>query len=271
MEKFEYAPEVLRKLQITELQMLKEVDRICRKYDIKYIIDAGTLLGAVRHGGFIPWDDDVDIRMLRSEYEKFCAVCKEELSEDFFLQNHETDPGYRWGYARVLKNNTVFLREDHEELKSKNGIFIDIFPSDVLPEKGIGNKLCTCVSWLCRKMLYSELGYRHAPTFLRRLGFAFLNIFPKQWAHNGYNWLASTFRDRNSSLVRCYGWGSREETIGYKKEWLTDIKDIEFEGMLVKAPVKTHEILVHSYGGDYMTPPPKEQRLPKHPASYIKF
>lgn len=271
MEKFEYTPEVLRKLQITELQMLKEVDRICRKYDIKYIIDAGTLLGAVRHGGFIPWDDDVDIRMLRSEYEKFCAVCKEELSEDFFLQNHETDPGYRWGYARVLKNNTVFLREDHEELKSKNGIFIDIFPSDVLPEKGIGNKLCTCVSWLCRKMLYSELGYRHAPTFLRRLGFAFLNVFPKQWAHNGYNWLASTFRDRNSSLVRCYGWGSREETIGYKKEWLTDIRDIEFEGMLVKAPVKTHEILVHSYGVDYMTPPPKEQRFPKHPASYIKF
>lgn len=120
-------------------------------------------------------------------------------------------------------------------------------------------------------MLYSELGCLHAPTPFRRLGFAFLNLFPKQWAHNGYKWLAHLFRNVNSSKVRCYGWGSREETIGYKKEWMEDIMDIEFEGILVKAPVKTHEILVHSYGEDYMTPPPVEQRIPKHPASYIKF
>lgn len=109
MENFEYSPEIIRELQLTELQMLKAFDQICRKYNIKYIIDAGTLLGAVRYGGFIPWDDDVDVRMLRDEYERFCKACKKELNTDYFLQNNETDPGYRWGYARLLKNDTVFL------------------------------------------------------------------------------------------------------------------------------------------------------------------
>lgn len=271
MKAIEYTPEIIRQLQLTELQMLKELDRICRKYKISYIIDAGTLLGAVRHGGFIPWDDDIDVRMLRKDYEKFCRVCKKELSSEFFLQNHKTDLGYRWGYARILKNNTVFLRKDHEELKSRNGIFIDIFPSDVLPENGFGYHICTIVSWLCRKTLYSELGCRHAETPLKRLGFSFLNLFPKQWPHDLYKLLAFSFRNAKSPKVRCYGWGSQEETIGYKKEWMENTMDIEFEGILVKAPVNTHEILVHSYGEDYMTPPPPEQRHPKHPATYIEF
>ena len=120
MDKFEYTQENLRKLQLVELETLKVFDEICRKYSINYIIDAGTLLGAVRYGGFIPWDDDIDIRMLRDEYEKFCEVCQNEFGEKYFFQTYTTDPEYRWGYARILKNGTEYRRANHDEIKSKH-------------------------------------------------------------------------------------------------------------------------------------------------------
>lgn len=99
----------LRKLQMTELEMLKEVDRICRKYDIKYSLDGGTLLGAIRHNGFIPWDDDADVVMLRPEYIRFYKACKKELDKDkFFLQDFRTDLDYRWGYSKCAEMEQSF-------------------------------------------------------------------------------------------------------------------------------------------------------------------
>ena len=91
--------EMLRQLQLIQLEMLIEVDRICKKCNIKYNIIAGTLLGAIRHGGYIPWDDDADVALLRSEYEKFRIVCKTELDKTrFIFQDHRNTIGYRWGY-----------------------------------------------------------------------------------------------------------------------------------------------------------------------------
>lgn len=271
MEIREYTPENLRALQLAELDMLIELDRICRKHQIDYIIDAGTLLGAVRHGGFIPWDDDIDVRMLRPDYDKFCEVCKTELGEQFFLQNHETDMGYRWGYARILKNGTVYRRVGQDKMTARNGVFIDVFPNDNLPESFWAYKECTIVSWLCRKILYSEVGVRNGKGKLRRFGFFLLNLLPKEWGHKGMRYLTNKYRNREAKRVRCFGWGSKEETGGFLKEWNIETKDILFEGLTVRAPRDIEGFLVYSFGEDYMQYPPVEKRKPAHTADYISF
>ncbi len=271
MEKFLYTDANLRRLQMVELEMLAEVDRICRRNNSTYIIDAGTLLGAVRHGGFIPWDDDIDIRMYRTEYDRFCEICRQELDGKFFLQTYKTDSEYLWGYARILRNGTKYLRKDHEAIRSRNGIFIDIFPNDNLPDDRIGKSCCTAVSWICRKLLYSGVGKDYAPSFIRRAGFHFLNLFPKKTGHYGIEYLIKKYKNRNTGLVRCFGWGSEEETRGFQKKWMLETTDIQFEGVTVMAPVDTYGFLVHSFGEDFMTPPPEDERMPRHVASEIKF
>ncbi len=98
--------EQLRRLQMIELEMLIEVDRICRSCGIRYNVIAGTMLGAVRHGGFIPWDDDADVAMLRTEYERFREACRTELdTERFYFQDHRETPGYRWGYGKLRRKD----------------------------------------------------------------------------------------------------------------------------------------------------------------------
>ncbi len=112
-----------RTLQMIQFQMLIEFDRVCRKNNIHYSIDGGTLLGAVRHKGFIPWDDDIDIAMLREDYEKLKTVVNEFDPEICFFQDHETDPAYRWGYGKLRRTGTVFIRAGQEHINCKTVVF----------------------------------------------------------------------------------------------------------------------------------------------------
>ncbi len=271
MKKFVYTKENLRRMQNIELEMLRELDSICRKNQISYIIDGGTLLGAVRHGGFIPWDDDVDVRMLRKDYERFCKICETQLSQDYFLQTYQTDPGYRWGYARILKNGTIYKRKGQHKMTARNGIFIDIFPDDNLPDAWIPNKICTCLSWICRKILYSEVGALNKSNFCSWLGFQILNILPKEWGHKGMEYLSSKYQNMDTKRVRCFAWGSKQETKGFLKKWHMETTQIQFEGLTVWAPKDIHGFLTYSFGKDYMTLPPKEKRVPRHTVTYLGF
>ena len=157
MSAYSLSPQELKNLQSVLLEMLLELDRICKKNNIKYCIFAGTMLGAVRHGGFIPWDDDLDVAMLREEYEKFRKACKSDLNKaNFFFQDNTTDPHYRWGYGRIRRKNSEFVRVGQEHMKMRTGIFLDIFPLDGVPIstplRGIHNFCC----FLLRKLLYAE-------------------------------------------------------------------------------------------------------------------
>ncbi len=272
MTRFEYTSDVIRKMQLIELDMLKEVDKICRCNNIAYIIDGGTLLGAVRYNGFIPWDDDIDVRMLRREYERFCEVCETQLDrKKYFLQTYKTDPGYRWGYARILRNGTFFDREHQEMLTMRRGIFIDIFPCDGMPDKQPYKAFFNFRCYIARKILYSLVGEKYEKNILKKIGYKILKFIPKEVAHNELERMTAVFCKEETKLVRILGWGAREESEGFLREWFLKTKKIMFEGFEFPAPKDTDGFLRLMFGKDYMMPPPTDQMKPKHTAINIEF
>ena len=117
-----------RKLQLCELDMLLEFRRICEKHKLQYFLCSGTLLGAVRHKGFIPWDDDVDVCMPLKDYKQFLLVAANELDDRYFLQTFETDEGCNFGFSKIRRNNTTYIPDHLAGGYSHQGIWIDIFP-----------------------------------------------------------------------------------------------------------------------------------------------
>lgn len=125
----------LMRLQKIEYEILKVVADICEKNGITYCLQGGTLLGAIRHNGFIPWDDDIDITMPRKDFEKFIKICANELPAEYYLQSYKTDKNSYKPYAKVKKNGTLFMETTDDNIPGHQGIFIDIFPLDSTPNE----------------------------------------------------------------------------------------------------------------------------------------
>ena len=115
-----------------ELDLLVELDRVCKKYNLKYCATGGTLLGAIRHKGFIPWDDDIDVMMLRDDYEKLCNIAPQEFKDPYFFQTEYSDPGSLRRHAQFRNSNTTGILSTEFPLRKpiNQGIFLDIFPQD---------------------------------------------------------------------------------------------------------------------------------------------
>jgi len=259
----------LEGLQRALLEMLIEVDRICKKHEIRYVLFAGTLLGAVRHGGFIPWDDDLDIAMMRDEYIRFRQACAQDLDKSrFFFQDNITDQHYRWGYGRVLRLDTEFSRIGQGHMRMQKGIFLDIFPMDGVPEfapfRGVHNFIC----FILRKLLYAEAGRKTGNSILIRLWYAIINIIPHNWIFAMMSKLTK-FSIR-SKYVRHIAFPTPKGRIyAFLREWFEDIIYIEFEGRLFPGIKDYHAFLFNHYG-DYMQIPPPEKRH-THPVSKFKL
>lgn len=261
----------LRKLQMTELEMLKEVDRICRKYDIKYSLDGGTLLGAIRHDGFIPWDDDADVVMLRPEYIKFYKACKKELDTSrFFLQDFRTDNNYRWGYSKMRRNGTIFLREGQEHGKWNQSVFIDIFVYDQVPDNWFLKRIHLFICFCIRKGLYSEVGKKNAPTKLLRKWYGFLNKIPRNDWVRLLEKIADITNRKRTELVRHMTYPYRKECrYGLPRECFDEYIEKDFEGYNFKI-FKKYDLYLTRLYGDYMVLPPIEKRK-VHPVSELKL
>jgi lipopolysaccharide cholinephosphotransferase len=150
----------LRDIQLVTLDILKEVDRLCKENNIKYFLEAGSALGVARYEGFIPCDDDIDIGMFREDYEKFGKIANKELKEGYLMQQMQLGKDYPYPYMQVVKDNTSFVRMEFKKARMHHGIHIDIAPIDHVPEdKSLREKQIRIIrkySGLIRKKLIPE-------------------------------------------------------------------------------------------------------------------
>ena len=269
---YEITGNELRQLQMVELEMLIEMDRICRKYGIKYSLDGGTLLGAVRHKGFIPWDDDIDVIMLREEYVKFRKACKEDLDTGrFFFQDYRTDANYRWGYAKFRRKGTQFIRLGQEHLKQNSGVFMDIFVVDNVPDGYVAKRLHHFVCFLIRKALYSEVGKQNEKNPLIRTVYEFMSKIPRDKIFHVRNCLAAHTNKKRTEQISHYTLEYPKKCrYGLPRECFDEMIEMEFEGRTFWG-FKKYDLYLSSYYGDYMTLPPKEKQVPHLSVSKLEL
>ncbi len=255
--KEKYNPEGsdLRKCQLRMLDMLIYLDKVCREIGVDYCLESGNILGSLRHGGFIPWDDDIDIHVSRKDFKKLCSYLKEHPHEQFVLQDEYTDNGfivYNWAVLRDLKSEYIQDSNLHNIRKYK-GLQIDIFVVD----RGIVSFLYAFMQKVtAAKNISIEKGYVGLARFIKFLSKYVLIPLCKV--------VSSIFGNKNLLM---YEYGYFFEYIRLHKDVLFPHKEIEFEGHKFLGPAEPEKYCQLMYG-DYMNIPPAEKRN-HHQANYM--
>ena len=240
-----------------ELDLLHEFDQVCKKHGLKYFLDGGTLLGAIRHGGFIPWDDDIDVCMLRAEYDKLLKIAPDAFHHPYFFQHAYTDMFYRRGHAQLRNSKTCgALRDEFLSVKFNQGIFIDIFVFDAVTDdeqKLRRQEQELEYYWkLMDRMLESPVPQ---PIFIRRENqpaFRFENLLH---IYSMFDACAARFEKESTQCVSSLEFLRKvEDNRRVRREWLASTKTAEFEGLTFPIPGDSDAFLRCYYGDDYMTP-----------------
>ncbi len=254
-------------LRERELELLKIFISVCERLDLNYFAVEGTLLGAVRHRGFIPWDDDIDVGMLRDDYESFIENATELLPDGFFLQTRQTDSEYPHCFAKLRNTNTVFLETSCKNINMNHGIYIDIFPFDYYPDGLIKGYIFDfeklLIKYRVREVFYvpedSTLSVsnilRRILTLISRVRYKSVND-----ALERQEKLIKSFSNTKRVINNGSPWKNRERV---DASWIASTVKLNFEGISINAPSGYDNYLKHVYG-DYMTPPTEDKRIPHH-------
>lgn len=242
-ERFNPEGSMLRRQQHKMLEMVKELDRICRKHHIPYFLYGGTLLGAIRHKGFIPWDDDLDVGLMRKDYQRLMEVLPQELPEHIALQNNDTDPNYFYFFAKLRDRHSLLEEESpYDRVFKERGIFIDIFPFDhqrmwthLLGEPLQGHtfkifRTAKNLSWAMRKIRFITWVNRHI-TFPILRGISRIT----------------------AGKTLTYDYGIPFHIVFDEKD-IFPLSTHEFEGVQLSVPGNSHQMLQTQFG-DYMQLP----------------
>lgn len=262
---------VLKHLHENMLEIYQEVATICDKHNLTYFTVGGTLLGAVIHKGYIPWDDDFDIAMPRDDYDKFINIYSKELSDRFYLHHTVSDPNYWIPFAKVRINNTIFLEEKRKNVSAHAGIYMDIFPFDYAPN-------CNCavakikwrlMTWINNYIYTKITGIEKKSRSGKLLNPIFSMFSIKK---------LSLFRD---DIMRSFDKGERKYYVDlaggrrlnnsyFPIDTILPLTDLKFGDITVKCPVDPDRYLVQLYTECYKIIPPKEKQITHEPVC-IRF
>lgn len=256
-------------LQRKSFELLQIFVGICDKWNIPYYLVCGSALGAIKYGGFIPWDDDIDVGLLRADYQRFLEVAPRELPEWCFLQNYRTEKNYYHSFSKLRNSNTTFIEDCVAELEMNHGIYLDIFPLDGYPEK----KLDICVFELKRK-LNAWVRYSISPNSLnpkvrkRNRVLRLLGVHKKAYdAHVRLEKLYSRYSPDQSELW-C-NFGNWQGELEYAPKWHYGHGTYAtFEGLRVRIPENFDAYLTQKYG-DWRNDPPQDAQKTHHLSTII--
>lgn len=243
------------------LDIFLEFDSVCKKYNLKYFFDGGSLIGAIRHKGFIPWDDDIDVCMPREDYEVFLTLSK-EFAHPYFLQTPYTDPEYFFGFAKIRNSNTTGLTQMFKYQKYNHGIWLSIFPLDYWDEKAIGEyeviKALNIENSTYMRMTNPCLDEKNKERVKNYSGRNPLDTYEEiQNRAQQFNKIKPPFMTAAVSSVLSY-----KKKMWYAEDFSSSIL-ADFEGYKVPIPVGYDRILKTVFG-DYMALPPVEERGKHH-------
>lgn len=247
----------MKKVWAVELDMLKKVDEICTKYNIKYYADSGTLIGTIRHKGFIPWDDDIDIVMKRDDYNKFLEVAQKELKSPYFLQTTYTDIDYCRAHAQLRNSSTTGFILADEKTKFNKGIFLDIFPLDELSDSNIKLKIQILELEILWKIINIVMHYdkeekyslKHNLFYIFSKLIVSLVTFKKMFKY--YEKVSSKYNNKGNKRISYIAYSRGKDKHIWKKEWFEEIVRMPFENIEINVPKGYDDRLKKEYG-DYM-------------------
>ncbi len=267
-----YKEKYKEKLKNDLLKIMDEIDRVCQIDCIEYFLSAGTLLGAKRHGGIIPWDDDIDIAMPRKDFEKFVNISYKKLSNDFSLDYSNTNSKYWLPFAKVRLNNTIFKEKDVTKIDNL-AIWVDVFPLDDNDGKNIKElkkrkkRIGYAYSFLYRKYASLITDYKGIKD---KTLYIISKIIPTNLIINIRNNLMKKDNCKGYNYFINFGSKYNVEKLVHEKSRYFPAQYIDFECRKYKAPKDPDYVLKNVYGKDYMKLPPIEKRV-THCPEYIKF
>lgn len=251
----------LEELKKAELRILKYIDQVCKKNGIPYYLDGGTLLGAVRHKGFIPWDDDIDIIVPRQHYGRFCKAINEEQT-GFRMVCYENEQNYVLPYGKVCDTQTIIIENTESVLKTNYGVFVDVFPLDNYPN-GRLERAAFVIKCKYYRSLWGVSAFRKPVHNLRDATLAIISYRKTPYFYskklNGY---LSRYGTLKAKFCRDIIAAGSLDKLG-KSSWFEESVELRFEDAYFPAPVGYKEYLTMLYG-DYMKLPPKEKQVTQH-------